>query len=166
MKPALKNNLSLNLWFKSYVPVSESQYEGPDVGTEDNDDAVDDDNAGEEAEEEQPEPDEDVDLLVHCTVGWSDLGLVCDFRNWAQTSFVTRRAGATTVWHTRGKQLMQQAATENCLGVYTVRKFNRWRFRSALCDEIFDHFPLFDDTLRHIELCNISLIRRNPTKHL
>ena len=24
----------------------------------------------------------------------------------------------------------------------------------AVCDEIFDHFPQFDETLRHIELCN------------
>ena len=24
----------------------------------------------------------------------------------------------------------------------------------ALCDEMLDHFPLFDETLRHIELCN------------
>ena len=24
----------------------------------------------------------------------------------------------------------------------------------ALCEEIFDHFSLFDETLRHIELCN------------
>ena len=31
------------------------------------------------------------------------------------------------------------------------------------CDEIFNHFPLFDETLRHIELCNslISPIQRN-----
>ena len=26
----------------------------------------------------------------------------------------------------------------------------------ALCDEMFDRFPLFDLTLRHIELCNIA----------
>ena len=36
----------------------------------------------------------------------------------------------------------------------------------ALWDEIFDHFPLFDDTLRHIELCNsvISQIQENTPK--
>ena len=34
----------------------------------------------------------------------------------------------------------------------------------ALWDEIFDHFPLFDDTLRHIELCN-SVISQIQEKH-
>ena len=37
---------------------------------------------------------------------------------------------------------------------YTARKFNWWRYCLALWDEIFDPFPLFDETLRHIELCN------------
>ena len=32
----------------------------------------------------------------------------------------------------------------------TVRKFNWWRYFLALCDQIFDHFPLFDCTLHHI----------------
>ena len=45
----------------------------------------------------------------------------------------------------------------------TVRKFNWWRYCLALCDIMFDHFPLFDETLRHIELCNsvISHIQGN-----
>ena len=32
--------------------------------------------------------------------------------------------------------------------------------------EIFDHFPLFDETLSHIELCNsgIRYIKKNPQK--
>ena len=34
----------------------------------------------------------------------------------------------------------------------TVRKFYWRRYCLALCDEIFDHFPLLDETLRHIEL--------------
>ena len=36
----------------------------------------------------------------------------------------------------------------------------------ALCDEIFNHFPLFDETSGNIELCNsvISPIQRNPPK--
>ena len=51
----------------SWIPVSDPEDEGPDVGTEDNDNPVDDDEAGEEAEEQQPEPDEDVDLLIHLT---------------------------------------------------------------------------------------------------
>ena len=36
----------------------------------------------------------------------------------------------------------------------------------AYCDEIFYHFPLFDETLRHIGLCKraISPIQRNPPK--
>ena len=36
----------------------------------------------------------------------------------------------------------------------------------ALCEEIFKQFPLFDETLRHIELCNsvISHTQRNPPK--
>ena len=35
-----------------------------------------------------------------------------------------------------------------------------------LCDEIFNHFPLFAETLRHVELCNgvISQIQENPPK--
>ena len=48
----------------------------------------------------------------------------------------------------------------------TFRKFTRWRYCLALCNEIFDHLPIFDETLRHIELCN-SVIRhmhRNPPK--
>ena len=32
----------------------------------------------------------------------------------------------------------------------------------ALCDEIIDHFPLFDEILRQIELCKLSQIQRNP----
>ena len=50
--------------------------------------------------------------------------------------------------------------------LYTVanRKFN-WR-RYCYCVEMVDHCPLFDETLRHIELCNsvINHIQRNPTK--
>ena len=37
--------------------------------------------------------------------------------------------------------------------LYTVRKFNWWRYCLALYDEIFYHFPLFDETLRYIERC-------------
>ena len=29
---------------------------------------------------------------------------------------------------------------------------------SSICDEIYDHFPLFDENLSHLELCN-SVIR-------
>ena len=36
----------------------------------------------------------------------------------------------------------------------TVNKFNLWRYCLARCDEIFDHFTLLDETLRHSELCN------------
>ena len=38
--------------------------------------------------------------------------------------------------------------------LHTVKKLNCWRCCLALCDEMFDHFHLFDETLRHIELCN------------
>ena len=50
--------------------------------------------------------------------------------------------------------------------VYPVRKLNQWRYCLALCDEIFDQFPLFDETLRSIELCKsgISKIQRNQPK--
>ena len=47
-------------------PVSESEHESSDVGAEDDDDPVDDHQAGQEAQEQQPEPDKDVDLLVNC----------------------------------------------------------------------------------------------------
>lgn len=49
-------------------PVSESEHESSDVGAEDDDDPVDDHQAGQEAQEQQPEPDKDVDLLVN----WND----------------------------------------------------------------------------------------------
>jgi len=45
--------------------VSESEHESSDVGAEDDDDPVDDHQAGQEAQEQQPEPDKDVDLLVN-----------------------------------------------------------------------------------------------------
>ena len=32
----------------------------------------------------------------------------------------------------------------NYICSYTVRQFNWWCYCSALCDEIFDHFPVFD----------------------
>ena len=50
--------------------------------------------------------------------------------------------------------------------LHTVRKFNWWRYCWALCDEIFDHFPLLDETSLHIELGNsvISQIKLNPPK--
>ena len=38
--------------------------------------------------------------------------------------------------------------------IYTVRKFNWWRYCLARVDEIFDYFLLCDETLRPIELCN------------
>ena len=46
----------------------------------------------------------------------------------------------------------------------TVRKINWWRYCLAQCDEMFDLFPLFDKTLRHIELCNwvIRHLQKNP----
>ena len=36
----------------------------------------------------------------------------------------------------------------------------------AVCYKILDYFPVFDETLRNIELCNgvISHIQRNPPK--
>ena len=46
-------------------PVSNPENEGSDVGGEDNNDPIDDDETGEEAEEQQPEPDEYVDLLIY-----------------------------------------------------------------------------------------------------
>ena len=41
---------------------------------------------------------------------------------------------------------------------YAVRKFNWWRHCFALWDEMFNHVPstVFDETLRHIELCTIA----------
>ena len=47
-----------------------------------------------------------------------------------------------------------------------LKNFNWWRCYLALCDEIFDHFPLFYETSCHIELCNsvASQMQRNPPK--
>ena len=47
-------------------PVANTKDECPNIGTEDDDNAVDDNQAGEESQEEKPEPDEDVDLFVDC----------------------------------------------------------------------------------------------------
>ena len=57
----------------------------------------------------------------------------------------------------------QQSWAWDIYSTYTVRKCNWWRFCLALCDEIFDHFPLFDKTLRNIELCN-SVISHKTAK--
>ena len=47
-------------------PVSQAKHKSPDVRAEDDDYSVDDDQAGKEAQEQKPEPDEDVDLFVDC----------------------------------------------------------------------------------------------------
>ena len=47
-------------------PVANTKDECPNIGAEDDDNAVDDNQAGEESQEEKPEPDEDVDLFVDC----------------------------------------------------------------------------------------------------
>ena len=44
---------------------------------------------------------------------------------------------------------------------FLLEKIKWWRYCSAQCDEIFDHFPVFDETFRHIELCN-SVITNVP----
>ena len=56
-------------WTKSdrvSLPVPKTKHKCPNVRAEDDDNAVDDDQAGEEPQEEKPEPDEDVDLFVDC----------------------------------------------------------------------------------------------------
>ena len=56
-----------SLWEKCLIsPVSQAKHKCPDVRAEDDDYSVDDDQAGKEAQEEKPEPDEDVDLFVDC----------------------------------------------------------------------------------------------------
>jgi len=50
--------------FFFHSPVSQAKHKCPDVRAEDDDYSVDDDQAGKEAQEEKPEPDEDVDLFV------------------------------------------------------------------------------------------------------
>ena len=54
------------LIYDVWRPVSEAQDKGPKIGTEDDDNPVDDDEAAEEAKEEEPEPDEDVDFFIDC----------------------------------------------------------------------------------------------------
>ena len=39
---------------------------------------------------------------------------------------------------------------------YTVDKINWWLYCLSRFYEIFDHFSLFDETLRHIDLCAIA----------
>jgi len=50
--------------FFFHTPVSNTKHKCPNIGAEDDDNAVDDDQAGEEPQEEKPKPDEDVDLFV------------------------------------------------------------------------------------------------------
>ena len=58
----------------------------------------------------------------------------------------------------------------NCLfrvlSTLLERKMNWWRYCLSLCDEIFDNFSLFDETLRYIEQSNsdMSHTQRNPSK--
>ena len=52
--------------YKCLSPVSKTKDECANIGAEDDDDAVDDNQAGEESQKEKPEPDEDVDLFVDC----------------------------------------------------------------------------------------------------
>ena len=47
------------------VPVSEPENKCSDVRTEHDDNPVHDDHTGEEAEEEEPEPDKNIDFLVY-----------------------------------------------------------------------------------------------------
>ena len=57
----------------------------------------------------------------------------------------------------------QEATRTNTQPCHTVRKFIWWRYCIALCDVIYDLFSLFDESLRHIELCNsvFSQIEQN-----
>ena len=47
-----------------HSPVAHAEHEGPDVRAEDDGHAVDQDQEGENTQQEQPEPDENVDLLI------------------------------------------------------------------------------------------------------
>ena len=50
------------------------------------------------------------------------------------------------IWNPENVRTIFRSYWNGC----TVRKYNCWRYCVAQCDEIFDHFPLFDETLRHI----------------
>ena len=64
--PAMSQLIFLLQKSDSVSPVSQTKHKCPNIGAEDDDNAVDDDQAGEEPQEEKPEPDEDVDLFVDC----------------------------------------------------------------------------------------------------
>ena len=53
------------------------------------------------------------------------------------------------LWHTHlllPKSMDKKHTVFLYQGVFTVRKFTWWRNCLARCDEIFAHFPLFDET--------------------
>ena len=45
------------------------------------------------------------------------------------------------------------------ISLYTIRNLMMTLLLSSLCDEIFENFPLFDKTLRHIQLCKASSVK-------
>jgi len=50
--------------FFFYSPVSKPENKCPDIGTEDYNNSVHNDHAGEEAEKKEPEPDKNIDFLI------------------------------------------------------------------------------------------------------
>ena len=69
-----------------------------------------------------------------------------------------------TVDRLEGFVLLWKQKVQYCTILYCSRTFNWRSYCLALCDECLDRFPLFDETLHHIELSNsgISQIQRNP----
>ena len=49
-------------------PEPHPEHVGPDVGTEDYDEPIQDHSKGEQAQGQEPEPDEDVDLFIDCNI--------------------------------------------------------------------------------------------------
>ena len=60
-------DIKLNILFLLLLlPESQSDHISPDVGTEDNCQSVENNQEGDQAQERKPEPDENVDFLIHC----------------------------------------------------------------------------------------------------
>ena len=114
-------------------------------------------------------------FLWHCGVrAFFDIMVFCGFNDTAVSTILTLDSNISakskpyskfvttipyfrpeTVWSMYSTILYTQKISRPGqfinLWEYTVRKFNRWRYCLTLCGEIFDHFPLFDETLRHMQ---------------
>ena len=64
-----------------------------------------------------------------------------------------------TVDRLEGFVLLWKQKVQYCTILYCSRTFNWRSYCLALCDECLDRFPLFDETLHHIELAIVASVK-------